>query len=118
MKTFASILLFIDAALGSWMAALVITWSAWEYQITEKAFHCTDGNFSGFWCDMDAHRQAGDTLLGGWTWDKLKLVRSIYEIIFYVLWIGGGLFVFRALRRLFRLGPQSPPLKRLHPLHA
>jgi hypothetical protein len=95
MKKFAIIAVFLSSMIASFIASLVITWFAWQIQITDKAFHCTDDMVGGFWCDMDAHRSAGDTLLGGWTWSELKGVRIIYEIVFYTLWIVGGLLVFR-----------------------
>jgi hypothetical protein len=101
MKTFATILVFPVCMFASLIASLVITWVVWRIQITDKAFHCTDDNVSGFWCDMDTHRDSGDTLLSTWTWGELKIVRIIYEIVFYILWIGGGLLVFRMFLRLF-----------------
>ena len=108
MKTFVTILLFLGSMFASLIASLVITWFAWRFQITDKAFHCTDDNLSGFWCDMNTHRAAGDNLLGGWTWDELKVVRIIYEIVFYMLWLGGSAFMFWFLRRFFKSGHARP----------
>jgi hypothetical protein len=116
MKKIATILLFVMTIFSTLMASLIITWFAWECQITDKAFHCTDDNVSGFWCDMDTHRAAGDTLLNGWTWGGLKMVRSIYELVFYALWIGGGLFLFQRLRRLLNSTPLVPSNRSQEPI--
>ena len=93
------ILTFVIAVIGCLMFSLVATWIAWQHQITEKAFHCTDGNLSGFWCDMDTHQAAGDTVFPNWTWDKLKTVRLIYEGVFYLLWLAGSAAFFQILFR-------------------
>ena len=109
MNKFATISLFLGCLLLSLIASLFITWLAWQFQITEKAFHCTDLSVGGFWDDMDEHRAAGDTLLAGWTWAELKTVRSFYEAGFYTMWIGGGLLAYGAIRRFFKLATLSLP---------
>src|ERR1700722_3241163 len=98
-KLFGRILMFTVASLFCCIFALVVTWIAWQLQITEKAFHCTEGNISGLWCDIDSHRGAGDTILPGWTWEKLKFTRLIYETVFYLIWLGGSAVFFKMIFR-------------------
>jgi hypothetical protein len=102
MKALRTILLFVVTMFVSLVASLFITWFVWHMQITERAFHCTDDNVRGFWVGMDTHRGAGDTVMAGWTWEKLKVVRMIYEIAFFTLWLGGGMFAFQILQRFFK----------------
>lgn len=93
------ILFFIAAAFACLVFSFVVTWIAWHLQITEKAFHCTDDNVSGFWCEIDSHRAAGDTVLQGWTWEKLRMVRLIYEVVFYLIWLGPSAAFFMLIFR-------------------
>jgi hypothetical protein len=34
---------------------------------------------------MDDHETAGDTVLPGWTWEKLKVVRMLFITAFFLL---------------------------------
>jgi hypothetical protein len=107
MKALRTILLFLGTMFVSLLASIFITWILWQLQITEKAFHCTDDNLSGFWVSMDTHQGAGDTVMAGWTWEELKVVRMIYEVTFFTFWIGGGMLAFWILQRLFKSGPPN-----------
>jgi hypothetical protein len=98
--------LFLRAlsVVGCLLASLLITWLVWETQIDGRAFRCTDGGpFSlslGFWTSIDTHQSAGDPILPGWTWEKLRLTRRAYEVAFLALWIAGSALVFRVLRHI------------------
>lgn len=105
MKALATIALAIVTTLGSLVASLFVTWSAWEAQIGERAFHCTDSGLSdAFWTSADTHEAAGDKILPGWTWGKLRMVNRIYEFVFFLLWIGGSVIAFRALHPILKEG--------------
>lgn len=86
MKTLARRTWFVMTAIGGLVLSLVVTWFAWQVLITDKAFHCTDDNVSGFWLSIETHRGAGDTISPGWTWEKLERVRTEYEVAFFALW--------------------------------
>jgi hypothetical protein len=107
MKLFAKIVTLILLSVLGGLLSLVVTWYVWQTQITEKAFHCTDDNISGFWVSMDTHRAAGDTVFPGWTWEKLKTVRMIYETAFYFLWFVISFASFLVLFRRFRFKKES-----------
>jgi TRAP-type C4-dicarboxylate transport system permease small subunit len=103
MKALTTIVLVIIASLACLVAALFITWLVWEMQITERAFHCTDDGLSiAFWTSAETHEAAGDKILPGWTWEKLKAVNRIYEFAFFTLWIGGSVVAFRGIRSIMK----------------
>lgn len=52
----------------------------------------------------DTHEAAGDKILPGWTWGKLRMVNRIYEFVFFLLWIGGSVIAFRALHPILKEG--------------
>src|SRR4051812_40003433 len=107
MKRWHQIVAGLVAALGGLIFSGLITWAVWESRIEGKAFQCNDGpGFGAFWVSVDDHRNAGDTISSGWTWEKLKEVRIDYEIAFYWLWFlsgsGGFLIVLQISRRVAR----------------
>jgi hypothetical protein len=100
VRVILPILLFSGASLVSLVASLVITWFVWEILIYERAFHCIDGGLSiAFWMSADTHESAGDIILPGWTWEKLKLVNGAFMMAFYALWISGSVMGYRILHK-------------------
>lgn len=82
-----ALLLLALLGIASLLFAFVTTMAAWHIQIENRAFRCTDDiGFGAFWADIDLHRQAGDTRFPGWTWDSLKLVRTLYLVGFFLIW--------------------------------
>ena len=109
-QLFSSVALFAACAIGGAVLSTVATYAVWNTAIEPKAFHCVDdiGVFDSYWCDMDDHKAAGDTVFPGWTWEKLKMVRTIFIAAFYLLWTGSTLIPFRMiLLRLRRPNPSS-----------
>lgn len=80
------------------------TYAAWNIAIGPRAFHCVDdiGIFDSYWCAMEDHKAAGDTVLPGWTWEELKMVRIIFISGFCLLWAGSTLIPFRSIQRKYR----------------
>ncbi len=94
--------IFVTCALFGAIASTVITVSAWNVTVESKGFQCTDsmGPLSTYWGDMDTHARWGDTLSPGWTWEKLKVARTICIIAFFSLWAVSTAMLFRiAVRR-------------------
>lgn len=103
MRVLLQILVFTGAMIASMVVAFFVTWLAWELWIPERAFHCTDDGFSiGFWTSANLHETGGDKILPGWTWEKLDRVNNLYEAVFFVMWIGGGLGAFHVSRTILR----------------
>lgn len=103
MKALATIGLAVATICASLLVSLVVTWLAYELFVPERAFHCNDGGVpSAFWTSADTHRTAGDRILPGWTWEKLRLVNNIYEFAFFGLWMGGAVGSFRISRSIVR----------------
>jgi hypothetical protein len=89
--------------LVSLMVSLVITWMAWELFVSGRAFQCTDSGFdAAFWTSAGTHQSAGDIILPGWTWEKLRLVNGIYTIVFFGLWILGTIVPWRIAKSILR----------------
>jgi hypothetical protein len=76
------------------IAAGAVTMITWAICIEDKAFHCWDIGFGSYWTDIHSHANAGDTLLPGWTWEQLQVVRFHYLVAFWLVWplISGILF--------------------------
>jgi hypothetical protein len=104
VKILAGIALFVMTALGGLVLSAVVTWFAWQVLISDRAFHCTDDNVSGFWVSMDSHRGAGDSLSPGWTWEKLVRVRTAYEAAFVTLWLTSSSVAYWAVFRRMQRG--------------
>jgi len=103
-QIFALIPWFAVCAVGGAMLSIVVTNVVWDTEIEPKAFHCVDdiGIFDSYWCDMDTHKDAGDTVFPGWTWEKLRVVRIIFITAFYLLWATSTLIPFRMIFHKFR----------------
>ena len=97
------IAIFIMALLTGWLLAVCLTWLGWCIQIEGKAFHCTDETFPIVWWgeSVDGHRQAGDTLGLGWSWEKIHRAQELYRAAYYVLWLSGaaGTYLFFKKRK-------------------
>lgn len=78
------------AAVGGLLASTLLVWLGWLIQIEGRAFQCTDSGWPMAWfsTDMTLHRQAGDTLSRGWTWEEVERVGRIYRAAFVILWAG------------------------------
>ena len=100
MRFVLPILLFIGSASISLVVSLVVTWFVWEVLIHERAFHCYDGGLSiAFWTSAATHESAGDSIMPGWTWQKLDTVNGIFMFAFYALWFIGSVIGFRIFYR-------------------
>ena len=98
MRAVLPILVFSGCAGLSPVFAAVFTWFVWEVMIGDRAFRCNDGGLSiAFWTSADTHKSAGDTIVPGWTWDKVRTVNGIFKLAFYALWLGGSMVGFRIL---------------------
>ena len=85
MKTLISLLLFVGLAFVGLVLSSILTLIAWNIQIEHRAFRCTDDvGFGFFWEDMKEHQAAGDTVLSGWTWEKIKIVKTLYVVVFLI----------------------------------
>jgi len=72
-------------------ALFLLMMVAWNIQIENRAFHCTDDiGFGIFLEDMDVHKQAGDTICPGWTWGKINALSTAYKIFFFSLWFSSS----------------------------
>lgn len=87
MKRFPNFWLFVGSTLVGLALSYFVTIVAWNLLIEHRAFHCTDDmGFALVAQDIDDHRLAGDTLSPGWTWEKIKAARAIYQAAFLALW--------------------------------
>jgi uncharacterized membrane protein YraQ (UPF0718 family) len=103
VKALATISLVAAATCASVLVSLAVTWLAYELLIPERAFHCNHvGIPDAFWTSADTRRTAGDKILPGWTWEKLRLVNNIYEVAFFGLSIAGAVVSFRISRSILR----------------
>jgi hypothetical protein len=75
----------ISAAFG-FAVSLGITMAAWE-PFEDRAFQCTDKMGGIFWCSIGTHQSAGDTILHGWTWERIRAVQACYVVGFITLWL-------------------------------
>ena len=84
------------ALLAVLAVSFISTWFVWETQISERAFHCTEeGCLSiGFWENPETHQAAGDQIMPGWTWEKLAVVRRLYQAAFFILSLVGTVAAF------------------------
>ena len=80
----------VVSAIGGLIFATVVVWAGWNTQIERRAYQCNDDIWPCAWIttDMSDHRDAGDTLSPGWTWEKIEDVGRMYRIGFFVLWAG------------------------------
>ena len=83
------------------LLALFLTWLGWITQIEGKAFQCTDDTYPFVWFgeNLEVHRQAGDVLGAGWTWEKIKAVQHLYVDAFYFIWLLGGVLTYLLMRK-------------------
>jgi uncharacterized membrane protein YraQ (UPF0718 family) len=103
LKALTTIGVAVAAICVSLLVSLVVTWLAYELLIPERAFHCNDGGIpAAFWTSADTHRTAGDKILPGWTWERLRLVNNTYELAFFGLSIAGAVVSFRISRSILR----------------
>lgn len=106
MQRIPSVVLLWPTTLLSLVASLVITWLAWECVVPGRAFQCRDDGFDiGFWMCAETHRSAGDTILPGWTWEKVQRVNGEYGLAFVVIWLVSSFVSFRFARSMFEQGP-------------
>jgi hypothetical protein len=88
---------------GGLLFSLIVTLVPWNIQIEHRAFQCTDDvGVGSFFEDMDTHRGAGDTVSPGWTWKKIKVAKTVYEMAFFTIWLSiptGSVLIFRRNRR-------------------
>jgi hypothetical protein len=84
-----------------WLLALFLTWLGWTTQIEGTAFRCTDDTYPFVWFNesLDLHRQAGDVLGAGWTWERIQAVQNLYVGAFYLIWLLGGVLAYLLMRR-------------------
>ena len=110
MKTLTKLMLFAACAFGGAALATVITVGAWQVQIEPRAFQCWDdvGIFDTYWESIDGHRNAGDKISPGWTWDEIKTIRYIYIGAFALIWAGSSLIPFRLGSRQLKQPEKSP----------
>ena len=86
MSTKSRIPVFAISAAFGFVVSLGVTMVAWA-PFEDRAFHCTDRMSGIFWDSIDSHQAAGDTVLPGWTWQKIKVAQGLYEAGFIVLWL-------------------------------
>jgi hypothetical protein len=100
MKIITRILLFAGSASVGFVVSFLIIMLAWNIQIEHRACRCTDDvGFGFFWENMGTHQEAGDTVLPGWTWRKIKVIQALYEAGFIVLWLAIAAAPALALKR-------------------
>jgi hypothetical protein len=93
------------------LLSLFVTLIAWNIQIESLGFHCTDDvGFATFFVDMDTHKEAGDTLSPGWTWDELEIARTVYMVAFFFIWfVSASLLARITLSVTKNRGHEMPP---------
>ena len=81
--------------------ALFLTWLGWTTQIEGRAFRCNDDTYPFVWFheNLEVHRQAGDVLGAGWTWERIQAVQHLYVDAFYFIWLLGGVLIYLLLRK-------------------
>jgi hypothetical protein len=81
--------------------ALFLTWLGWTTQIEGRAFQCTDNTYPLVWFgeNLEVHRQAGDILGAGWTWERIQAVQNVYVGAFFFIWLLGGVLTYLLIRR-------------------
>ena len=84
-----------------WVLALFLTWLGWTAQIEGRAFQCNDNSYPFVWFNesLEVHRQAGDVLGAGWTWERIQAVQHLYVGAFYIVWLLGGVLAYLLMRR-------------------
>jgi hypothetical protein len=108
------ILLLILALLTGWFFVSLLAWLGWSTQIEGRAFRCNDDTYPFVWfrTDLDTHRQAGDTLASGWSWEKIRRVQRLYEAAYYPLSLLAAALGYLGLRKLTSKSiaePSAPP---------
>jgi len=68
------------------MSTLGVTMATWA-PLEARAFQCIDRMGGIFWDSTDSHRAAGDTVLSGWTWERIRTAQVGYELGFITLWL-------------------------------
>lgn len=103
MDSFSRIIVGFVATIGCLAVALFLTWVFWEMQIEERIIHCPHFGISdGYWESIESHQAAGDKLLAGWSWEKLKLWRDVYLFAFGALWTAGSVIISRILNSIVK----------------
>ena len=92
------VMMILASAVGGLLVATAAVWLGWLVQIEGRAFQCNDSVGPVAWpsTDMSLHRQAGDTLSPGWTWEKIERVGRGYQVAFFLLWVGGTALISAA----------------------
>ena len=82
------IIVILVSAIGGLILSTFVVWAGWNGQIECKAYQCNDDIWPFAWysTDMSYHRDAGDTLSPGWTWEKIEGVGRMYHAGFFILW--------------------------------
>jgi hypothetical protein len=102
-EVLGKVALVLGLGFASLTFALFVTWVAWEVFISGRVFQCGDiGLDVAFWMSADTHEAAGDVIMPGWTWERLKTVNSIFKLAFFALWIA----VTMASLRIWRIRAQ------------
>jgi hypothetical protein len=100
MKPFRFIPLLAASVILGAVISGIVTMVIWAVCIEDKAFHCYDIGFGSYWTDIDLHKNAGDAIFSGWTWEQLKIVRLHYIEAFCLLWVAMASILFWIIRKL------------------
>lgn len=94
-------LVAVTSLLAGGALALIVTSLAWQWQILGRAYECSDslGGLTTFETDMSGHRNAGDRLMNGWTWERIEKTGRFYRGAFFLLWAAGACSLSVAFRK-------------------
>jgi hypothetical protein len=92
---------YVGGIAAGLLLALFLTWLGWTTQIEGRAFRCTDDTYPFVWFreNLEVHRQAGDVLGAGWTWERIQAVQDLYVDAFYFIWLLGGVSTYLLIRK-------------------
>lgn len=86
LNRFATIAPYVTWGFIGLVVSYIVTIIAWNI-LEPRMFKCTDDvPFVPLPGPISDHKQAGDTLLPGWTWTKVRIARLIYLTTFFALW--------------------------------
>jgi hypothetical protein len=113
MTKLKKFLLFFFSISGGFLISLILTLAVWNLQIEHRAFQCTDDcGFGGFFEDMQAHHNAGDKVLPGWSWQDIYDAKLAYTVAFYLIWVAIScapiLLTFSKAKRQSRIRTLTP----------